>query len=226
MMLTLQRMWLQITADRKRFGVLCGAVAVGLLLWSRLIVVSNLPRTAIAEDDAALAETQPQQSQQAPPSENGRGADNSTSPAIAVTLHSLPNHDPFEINSDVFPPRLVENNGQVGEKSTRNPADNLFDAEARRTEQLRAMVNQLTLEAVMLQDVPLVVINSKTYRQGDLVPALKDDSISFRLSEVNRRSIVLEYDGRMFELKMTSPAGLDARQSQERHDAAPGHSED
>ena len=45
----LRRIWIQLTTDRKRFGILCAMVALGLLLWGRLIVVSNLPRTAVAE---------------------------------------------------------------------------------------------------------------------------------------------------------------------------------
>ena len=261
MMLKLQRMWVQITADRKRFGVLCGAVLVGLLLWSRLIVVSNLPRTAIAEpqphdaastsagipsavaeqsekgaaglrarpfierQDAAGPRARLGMSGTTPRAQDPSLSDNSTSPAvgpaIVVALHHLPNHDPFEINSDLFPPRQIENSGQDGEKSPLNPADNPIEAEARLTEQLRSMVNQLTLEAVMKQDVPQdegggvpaarVVINAKSYRQGDLVPAPKNESFRFRLSEVNHRSVVLEYEGRMFELKMTSPAGNPAR---------------
>ena len=50
MQLVLRRLWIQITSDRKRFGLLCAMLLIGLLLWGRIIVTSNLPRTAIADD--------------------------------------------------------------------------------------------------------------------------------------------------------------------------------
>ena len=50
-MVVLRRLWIQITSDRKRFGVLCAMLVLGLLLWGRIIVTTNLPRTAMAVDD-------------------------------------------------------------------------------------------------------------------------------------------------------------------------------
>ena len=50
MVKTLKRFWNWINADRKRLSFACVMTLFGLLLWSRLILVSNLPRTAIADD--------------------------------------------------------------------------------------------------------------------------------------------------------------------------------
>ena len=44
----LLRLWIQATADRKRFGLFGVLLAVGMLLWARIIVISNPPRTAVA----------------------------------------------------------------------------------------------------------------------------------------------------------------------------------
>lgn len=49
----LQSGWTWLTASRKRFSLVLSLVIVGLLLWSRLIMLSNLPRTAIAEEEAS-----------------------------------------------------------------------------------------------------------------------------------------------------------------------------
>ena len=46
-----QRGWTWLTASRKRFSLVLSVVIVGLLLWSRLIMLSNMPRTAVAEDE-------------------------------------------------------------------------------------------------------------------------------------------------------------------------------
>lgn len=48
-----RRGWTWLTASRKRFSFVLSLIIVGLLLWSRLIMLSNLPRTAIAEDEVS-----------------------------------------------------------------------------------------------------------------------------------------------------------------------------
>ena len=37
-----RRVWLQLTADKRRFGVLCAAITVGLLLWARFLFLMAL----------------------------------------------------------------------------------------------------------------------------------------------------------------------------------------
>lgn len=54
-----KRGWTWLTASRKRFSLVLSLVIVGLLLWSRLIMLSNLPRTAIAEDEASSDKASP-----------------------------------------------------------------------------------------------------------------------------------------------------------------------
>lgn len=51
-----KRFWTWLTASRKRFSFACLLVVFGLLLWSRLILVSNMPRTAIADDEEETTE--------------------------------------------------------------------------------------------------------------------------------------------------------------------------
>ena len=51
----LKRGWIWLTASRKRFSFALTLALVGLLLWSRLIILSNLPRTAVADDEVSTA---------------------------------------------------------------------------------------------------------------------------------------------------------------------------
>ena len=47
-----------LVRNRTRTGLLCGLALVALLFWARLIVITDMPRTAIAgaEDDASVAD--------------------------------------------------------------------------------------------------------------------------------------------------------------------------
>ena len=85
MMVKLRRLWIQLTADRKRFGALSVLLVLGLLLWARIIVISNLPRTAVADPDrpgsSATATT------------NGGGSDSAARRRLTVVLAALAVHD-------------------------------------------------------------------------------------------------------------------------------------
>ena len=108
-MLKLKRMWIQLTADRQRFGVLCAMLAMGLLLWARLIVVTNMPRQAIAVDplapNAAVAAETPVYQPRRPP--------------LEVHLEDTPRRNPFLISRRYFPKptpvaRLTPDEGKSG----------------------------------------------------------------------------------------------------------------
>ena len=62
-----------LVANRRASGAFCALVAVALLFWARLIVISDMPRTAIADrlgPDAATA-SRPAP----PPSDKGEGGE-------------------------------------------------------------------------------------------------------------------------------------------------------
>jgi hypothetical protein len=70
--------------------------------------------------------------------------------------------------------------------------------------ELKALVDRFTLEAVM-QGRPMAVINGKTYRLYSWIQAVGNDKYRFQLVEVGHRSVVLEYEGRRFRLRMDFP---------------------
>ena len=50
----LQRAWRQLTADKKKLGLMVGLMAVGLLLWGRLML-KQVPQVATATDGSSVA---------------------------------------------------------------------------------------------------------------------------------------------------------------------------
>ncbi len=199
MMVKLRRLWIQVTADRKRFGAFSVLLVLGLLLWARIIVISNLPRTAVADPEqpgfAAAVTT------------NGGGSDSADRTPLTVALARSPDRDPFVINPEVFPkPTPVAELAREGGKSQAQPTEYAEQAAARLTAQLRAWVERFTLEAVM-RDPALAVISGETYRLGESVPGIDNAEIRFKLVAVMERSVILDCEGRRIRLAMASPRG-------------------
>ncbi|MCZ6543311.1 MAG: hypothetical protein O6768_06565 [Planctomycetota bacterium] len=203
MILVLRRLWIQITSDRKQFGILCAMLAVGLLLWARIIVTSNLPRTAVADDPKSPARRGLQ-----PRGGVWGTSDKHQRPPVRVELSRLPRRDPFLISAQHFPkPTPVDMLTQDQAKLQRDTTENPEQAEARLIDQLRALIERFELEAVM-QGRPMAVINGRTYRLLDWIPAIDNSEIRFQLVEVGHRSVVLEFEGRPFELEMKHPGSV------------------
>jgi hypothetical protein len=198
MMVLLKRYWIQLTADRRKFGALCAMVALGLLLWARLIVMSNMPRTAIAEDEheAEGDSTETAGPITATPPRPERSP-------VAVTLDADVRHDPFAVSTDHFPKPtpLTDLTGEP-DKSDPQAVEDSERIEVR----LRALVDGLSLEAAMSSD-GLAVINGRTVRLGQLLPGFDAESVRFRLVEVRTRSVILACEDYRFELNMDAPGG-------------------
>jgi len=220
MAVMLRRFWIQITADRKRFWALCVVMAMGLLLWARLIIVSRPPRTAMANETAVLSGAKGSGSGSKQASGDGgaskpRSGAGGSGPVAAATaranrkpthieLFVTPGHDPFVISPVHFPkPTLFTDTGKEPDKSTSEVVEEPQHAEARLTAQLRAIAAKLKLEASV--GGSMAVISGRRYRQGEIVPGPGNDQVQFVLTEVKQRSVTLECEGRRFELEMASP---------------------
>lgn len=217
--MALRKLWIQLTADRKRFGALCAALCVGILLWARLIVVSQPPRTALAnpaapeglKGDEGVATPKPQGSGPGAGADNARGSNGPGFVArhrgrtpIRVALWATPEHDPFVIDPLYFPKLApFTDSTQDASKSQPEPVEEPLQTEARIIAQLRALVERLKLEAAI--GTSMAVIDGKTYRLGNEVPTAGGSQVRFTLTEVRRRSVILECEGRRFELQMASP---------------------
>lgn len=192
MMIRLRRLWIQLTADRKRFGMLVGVLALGLLLWARIIIISNPPRQAVADDPSDSASA-------AASDHEHRSAGQSV---ITVTLVREPERNPFRISTKHFPkPTLFTNSSEDREKLQQASAEEMLRVEQQRTAQIRAAADRLTLEAVM-SGARLAVIDGEIRRIGDTIPSRQEQELIFTLTEVKERSVIVECEGRHIELSL------------------------
>lgn len=201
MMVMLQRYWVQLTSDRKRFGLLCAVLAAGLLLWARLIITSKVPRTAVAEPSAAAVAPD----ELAAESAGGNRSDNRVREVVAITILEDAARDPFLINPDFFPkPTPDASTEEEVDKSDAEPVENPEQEKARRRAQLMAHVERLRLEAAMTGQ-GMAVISGTLYRLNDMIPSNDNPNLHFELIEVRARSVVLRHDDATFELAMDAP---------------------
>jgi hypothetical protein len=175
--------------------MLCAMLGVGLLLWARLIVISNAPRTAVAGDEepsAAAKDPITALHDHRPPRK-----------PVHIALETQPDRDPFVISERFFPkPTPLPELTSERDKSDLQSVEDEQHVEAR----LTALVEQFSLDAVF-SSAGMAVINGKRYRQGDRVPAVEAKDVSFMLAEVRYRAVVLTYEEHRFDLRMDRPGG-------------------
>ena len=205
MSVRLRRLWFQLTSDAKRLSALCLCLGVGLLLWARIIIVSNMPRTAIANDSVAQVAVDNAAAGGGGAAAKTGGGRTSRSPVV-IDLATSFGRDPFVISPAYFPkPTPVAALGVEAGKSSEEPAEDAQQIEARRTAHRQALLSQMKLEAAM--GATMAVISGKPYRRGDEIVGVAGATGQerFVLAEVRQRSVILECDGQRFELKMVSP---------------------
>ncbi len=173
-LLQLRRFGVRLTADRKRFGLLCTLLAVALLFWTRLIVIKQIPRTALAEGKVELAMADEDQFEQA-------------HTPVEVLLPSAPVRDPFQVNDTWFP--------RTPSDATTEPVTSTVGAIDPR-QSLQAM----TLEAAM--PPTLAVIDGRTRRPGESMTG--DDGLVFTVVEIVDRGVILECSDARYRLSMST----------------------
>lgn len=171
-MLNVRRLGIRMTADRKRFAVLCLVTAIGLLFWTRLIVVKRIGRTALAEQE--IVET----ASATPTSVN--------TPIVTIVLPARPTRDPFAIDPAVFPVEVPQDDAAAAQRADPTVVDP------------RETLAAMRLEASMPPS--LAVIDGVTRRRSDRVPG--SAGINFELVEIRSRSVVLMHAGDRYLLRM------------------------
>ena len=184
---TLIRLWIQVTADKKKFGVLCILAIAVLLFWARLLIVSRIEKTAYADTTA-----------NSPDEDTEETSDRRAYPVIRVAMDDRPMRDPFVISDWYFPKTTeVGPNPPDLPKTVVDVPEDPEVIRARRRERFQSLVDDLTLNAVLQEGV--AVIDDETYRLDEQVPG---GELLFRLVELRQRSVVLEIEGEQFELNM------------------------
>lgn len=207
---SLRRIWIRLTADRKRFGILCAALMIGFLMWARLIVVSQPPRMAVADPISPIATAQTHHDGSpsrtgADNAKQGKGAGSRAEGSpISVELSAKPSHDPFVISPIYFPkPTPIAQTIELRPKLGAEPVEDSMQVAARIAAHRRAVVERMKLEAAFGNS--WAVIDGRKYRVGEEIARLAGSEIWFRLVEIRQRSVILECEGRQFELQMATP---------------------
>ncbi len=100
----LRRILMSFNCNRKLISACSFVCVLGLLLWARLIITSNMPRTAVAEDKKFIKEAQKMLPAVAPSS-----ADNPRLKHMQGEVPLSPIRDPFLVSDRYFPkPTLVD----------------------------------------------------------------------------------------------------------------------
>ena len=182
----LNRMWRQVTADKKKFGILCSMVAVGLLLWGRLILLEDVPKIATADPNAAA---QPGQT----PEGQAQTADTSAPvlpslPTVATALSEDLTLNLFAFRHNRYKPLPTEESEGNGSQLTGSTDDE-------RKRELVELARSLRLQSVIQGASPAIVINGEVLRVGDSIDG-------FELVSFQEGSAILTRGGLKFKLKM------------------------
>ena len=184
----MNRLWRQMTADKKKFGILCTMMAVGLLLWGRLILLEDVPKIATADDPASQGQT-----------EGSAGDDEGTAgfagkivlPPLAQVSVTLSEDLPlnlFAFRHNRYKPLPEEESGDDGAQLTGSTDDE-------RKQELVEMARSLRLQSVIQGESPAIVINGEVLRVGDSIEG-------FEIVSFNERSAILTREGLKFKLMM------------------------
>lgn len=186
----LHRAWRQATADKKKFGILVTMLAVGLLLWGRLILLQEVPKIATADPDADQAQ---QTAGDSPRAEGGTaGLSMPPLPEVRVSLSEDLPLNLFAFRHNRYKALPSEDSLQGGVQL----AQSVDDEEARRRE-LVELARGLRLQSVIQGKSPAIVINGEVLRVGDSING-------FELVSFNQRSAKVTRDGLTFLLNMWS----------------------
>jgi hypothetical protein len=187
----LNRMWRQATADKKKFGILVTCVAVGLLLWGRLILLEDVPKIATADDPVAPG----QNDESATPLEGAASTSAApllpVLPSVEVSLSEDLPLDLFAFRHDRYKPLPQEDSVDPGVQSDGKPDDE-------RKRELVDLARSLRLQSVIQGSAPAIVINGEVLRVGDSIEG-------FEIVSFNERSAKMTREGLTFLLKMWSP---------------------
>ncbi|MSR40287.1 MAG: hypothetical protein EXS10_00065 [Phycisphaerales bacterium] len=168
------------------FGTVVWAKPMGLLLWARLRVLTNLPRTAIADDPQARVD------------------DASAPKERVIELPDFTDADPFRLRgcrlSIPHTPPLPAQVSNQPSKSCAIVADvtsslEAADLVARRAERFRVHSAGNGLSCA--------VINGQAYRLGD---ELDMEGLKFQLIEIREAGVILGHGERRFEIRI-GPVG-------------------
>ncbi len=167
----------QLTADRRKFGLMVGLLAVALLLWGR-ILVKQVPRQAIADPAQKKAPASTTPATPTPTGEHKR---------IYVSLNETLRRDLFAVDLSQFAQITSGASDSITQEKSRPVIADVDDAVN--------LATGLRLQSTVLGREPRAIVNGRTLAPGQ-------DIRGFRVVRIHERHVVLERDGLTFVLKM------------------------
>ena len=190
MNMDLQRIWRQLSADKRKLGLMAALLGFALLLWGRLLL-KDVPRTANATPATVAA-------QAAARTADARAVTDNTTvdrPVVFIYLTDEVERDLFRFNRSFYSdPANGEGNTTTVAKSTSNSTD---DSGQRREAEaaVRAAAGTLVLKSTLLGPQPRAVINGVLLAPGEPISG-------FTLKEVRSRAVTITRDGFEIVLEM------------------------
>ena len=175
----------QITSDKKKLGVMICALAIGLLLWGRLLL-QGVPRTATADDPTKTAQAADNKAD----SSAASSLPDKPLPVVHVDLPSDPGRDLFGID----PSRYKRTPGQ-GPSNPVAKSGRITPDDDPRTATVREEAAELKLESVLTGTQPRAYINGYLLAPGD-------EYEGFTLIQVTDRHVLLTKYGLIIRLRM------------------------
>ena len=194
----LQRLWIRVTADRRKFGAMCGLAVVGLLLWARLLLLHDVPRVGLAEPTNSTQGAAAATSETKEPAKSDRPSIE-TAPLVYLDASTQLARNFFAAPMSMFPQTAqAASVDDVAPKSQTDTPEDSVETEHQRVVAIEAHASKLHLDSLILGAAPAAVINDRVVRQGGLVDG-------FVLERVLKRSVILVKDRVRVELKMDTP---------------------
>lgn len=201
-------MWIALTSDKRKAGVLAGLVIVAFALGLRALVVS---RSGASARHGVTPATATSGTKRGAPS--GAGEDvRKPEAARVVRLPALDGltRNIFLPDPDVFPlsPQTDGTGGEAAKSRTGND-DTSFDLERtqrERAQRVRDEAGRLRLRSTIVGGTPLVVIERTTGAKGaGVVLRLGQEIDGFTLLEVRSDRAILQKEGVRVELELPRP---------------------
>ena len=183
MSLDWRKSWQQLTKDKRKLGLVVLLLVVGLLLWGRLILTKDVPRTALADpaDVGAEAETAAETTPVAAV----------VRPVVHLALADRVERDLFQLNPQLFPPIEDQTDGAVD--GLDEEANTSADSRIQRVRTEAAEV--LSLQSTLQGAEPLALINGELMKVGDQVQG-------FTVTKIGSRRVTLRKDEVNVHLEM------------------------
>lgn len=193
----LQRLWIRMTADRRKFGAMCALAVVGLLLWARLLLLGDVPRTGLANPADDAGASLPASGDAAAP--KPARASIETAPVVYLDSLAGPARNIFAAPQALLSqPSQPDEVRAVAPKSQSDTPEDSLEEQRRQAESIEARAGRLRLSSVIVGASPAAVLNGRVVREGGEIEG-------FVLERVLKRSVILMKDQVRVEVKMDTP---------------------